>query len=554
MRTLTPHSSLESLRKEAKAWLKALRAGDPAAQERLRAILPDSPADPSLRHVQLALAREFGLAGWAALKDVLDDLALALRSHAELADLLLQSAKPWDSDKPGAARIFKRVSARMPGLARHSIHAAALCGDLDEVKRRLAQSPAAAQERGGPLDWQPLQYLAYGRLPGAEAHAVEIAQLLLAHGADPNVDFDDGWGNPFTLLNGLVGQGEQDRTPHPCAEELVRLFLDAGTHAFDTQVNYDTQLGPDETRWLELLWSRSDPARWREPIYAKGKASTLDYLLGNAVDRRHERRIQWLLTHGADPNGTHGYTLQPIILHGQLYGGPHILALLEQHGGKARPLKGEEAFMAACLSADLDDIRQQAAASPRLLHHPRFLIEVAQRDLDDVAALLLELGMPADLAPHDRKRALHWCGQCGSVKVARLLIGAGADIDARGSSYDATPLGFATYFGQPEMIALLAPLSRDVFNLSLSRSFERLDAVLQAEPALVHSRNREGDPLICVLPDNEDAAVEAAEMLLRHGADPSARTHKGDTAAQAARKRGLAEAADLLEVSAEGVR
>jgi hypothetical protein len=34
VRTLTPQSTLESLKKEAKAWLKALRAGDPAARDR----------------------------------------------------------------------------------------------------------------------------------------------------------------------------------------------------------------------------------------------------------------------------------------------------------------------------------------------------------------------------------------------------------------------------------------------------------------------------------------------------------------------------------------
>jgi uncharacterized protein len=99
------------------------------------------------------------------------------------------------------------------------------------------------------------------------------------------------------------------------------------------------------------------------------------------------------------------------------------------------------------------------------------------------------------------------------------------------------------------MIALLAPLSRDLFSLVRSLSLARLEAVLREEPALVHSRNRQGDPLICVLPDDETGAAEAAELLLRHGADPRALNANGDTAAQAARKRGLDDAADIIEIA-----
>src|SRR5687767_877963 len=61
-RTLTPRSSLDALKREARRWLRALEADDPAvrgpARERLARALPDPPAAPGLRDVQLALARE----------------------------------------------------------------------------------------------------------------------------------------------------------------------------------------------------------------------------------------------------------------------------------------------------------------------------------------------------------------------------------------------------------------------------------------------------------------------------------------------------------------
>src|SRR5690606_14958051 len=141
----------------------------------------------------------------------------------------------------------------------------------------------------------------------------------------------------------------------------------------------------------------SDPAKWQQRIYARGLASTLDYLLGNAVDRRHLRRAEWLLAHGADPNGAHGYSLQPVMLHAQLYGGDEMRALLEHHGGRLKELEEEEAFMAACLAGDTGRMRHMAAQRPALLCQPHFMIEAAQRDLDEVVALLLELGTPADI-------------------------------------------------------------------------------------------------------------------------------------------------------------
>ena len=68
-RTLAAAATLESLKKEAKRWLKALREGDRAARERLRRVLPNAGTEIALREVQHALALEHGLNGWAALKE-----------------------------------------------------------------------------------------------------------------------------------------------------------------------------------------------------------------------------------------------------------------------------------------------------------------------------------------------------------------------------------------------------------------------------------------------------------------------------------------------------
>ena len=89
-RSIGPRSRLESLKKEAKQWLKSLESGDAAAVARLRSALPDHGEEKvSLRAVQLALAREHGLSGWPALLDALEPRQREIR---EAADEMLRCA------------------------------------------------------------------------------------------------------------------------------------------------------------------------------------------------------------------------------------------------------------------------------------------------------------------------------------------------------------------------------------------------------------------------------------------------------------------------------
>lgn len=75
-RPITPATSLDTLKKEARRWLNALQSGDAAARARLDAAVPDTPAEPTLRDVQHALARELGMPGWTALKRRVENAAL----------------------------------------------------------------------------------------------------------------------------------------------------------------------------------------------------------------------------------------------------------------------------------------------------------------------------------------------------------------------------------------------------------------------------------------------------------------------------------------------
>ena len=56
--------------------------------------------------------------------------------------------------------------------------------------------------------------------------------------------------------------------------------------------------------------------------------------------------------------------------------------------------------------------------------------------------------------------ALHYTAEAGNLDLARRLIELGADPDLRDQRFGSTPLGWARYFGQPELIAFLEPLTR----------------------------------------------------------------------------------------------
>lgn len=99
-RPITPATTLDNLKQEARRWHKALRAGDADARARLRRAVPDASAAPSLRDVQHALAREHGLAGWTELKRRLENTTA--RRYESVAEALVTAYRTPD---PAAMRI-----------------------------------------------------------------------------------------------------------------------------------------------------------------------------------------------------------------------------------------------------------------------------------------------------------------------------------------------------------------------------------------------------------------------------------------------------------------
>jgi ankyrin repeat protein len=562
-RQLTSNSNLEALRKQAKSWLKSLRAGDVQARERLRHAWPGAPGEPGLRDMQHALAREHDFVSWSALKEALAELAFARKNLDEQAAEFLELASlhygirpgtsDWDqtfADHPSRWLYAARLLARHPAIAHHSIHTAAMCGDLAEVRHILSRRPSAATEKGGREGWEPLLFVCYGRLPVAEAggNAVAIATALLDAGAAANVRMDQG--DPgFLALTGAIGGGEFSQPPHAQARELAALLIERGADPYSPQALYDTSLGGDDPFWLEYLYDlserRGEASRWSAPSSQWPQTGMLDYLLGNAVNGNQLVRAAWLLAHGARAQGSNYYSRRPHHTEAVLRGHAQMADLLAQYGASAQPLGDHEAFIAACAGADAANARRLAHEHPEFLDDPTALIQAAEQRRADIATLLLDLGMSPDVRREDNFRPLHAAAMAGAEDVARLLIERGAEIDPVETRFGGVPLGWALHGGQPRTIALLGNLSRCTRELVEMGNLDRLRELFEAEPQLAREVGKNGS-LFAHLPDDEDLASDVAELLLAYGADPVARNAQGHSAIEELDKRGLPDLAEIL--------
>jgi hypothetical protein len=107
-RSISSATSIDYLKKDAKRWLAALRDRDADARARFERAYEGAPAEPVLRDVQYALAREYGHEGWQeltrAVRAAAEQRAIAsapLRSDAEyerVADDLVAAYDHNDSD------------------------------------------------------------------------------------------------------------------------------------------------------------------------------------------------------------------------------------------------------------------------------------------------------------------------------------------------------------------------------------------------------------------------------------------------------------------------
>jgi ankyrin repeat protein len=581
---------LESIKKDAKRWLKALRASDPYALARFMANHPFPPALPTLRDVQLALARERGFAGWNELKHEYAARPPRDASHARLVDWFLENACPDHHVRGRSAHVRAQATAmrllhRYPDLAHDSFCTNVVCGNVAEVARVLAARPQAAsalcatpdpqREKPagddwlkdlGPKGWQPLMYLCSTRLalPAVTDHAVAIATMLLDAGADPNAFFMAG-DSKYTPLVATIGEGEEARPPHPRRDELVHLLLNRGAEPFDIQVVYNVHFRGDIMWFLESIYARSvvlgRKADWDDPEWRMldmgGYGSGAYWHLNIAIRDNNVALAEWCLSHGASPNAA-GPKLEgvpPRVLYEEAAarGETEILDLLQRYGAPPTTptVDSRDAFVAACLRRDGMAARQQLAEHPEYLHDTKALFEATRRNDVTTMRLLFDLGVSPRTEAGDHTTALHIAARAGAFEAAQLLLERGVDVDRVETTWGGTPLGSATYAGEQRVIDLLAGHSRDLWCLAFNGKVDRVRALLHDEPSLLGS-SEEGKGLLFALPrDDESRARDLAQLFLAHEVDPSIKDQNGRTAAELAERLAMFELAGMLKRASE---
>jgi ankyrin repeat protein len=517
-RPLPANPCLEQLRKQAKEIRDLVRTGRKDAIKMARELHPrwtnaslatTEWAGFTLADAQLVVARSYGFPSWRRLHEHVDMVVRYSRSPqrrpaegADLVDEFLRLAcltyySSWrvgvgeEADDPRRQVEARQLLAAHPQLASATIHTAAAVGDIAAARSLLAADESLANQEGGPHGWPPLLYLSFSRLNSTEADhsTLEVARLLLAHGADPNAGYlPDGELPPVTALSGAF-RGRRDpanQPPHQHSLPLARLLLEAGADPNDEQALSNACGYPHDDAGLQLLLEhglgRPSGGPWRARL---GDDPRLQRLTpAQLVQDELRYAAQWNLPNrvrllrrcaetGIDINAAAGGPdpCQTAYEFAAVGGNTEIVDLLAQAGAQAGPLDPTYRLIAACLRADHPAVHRLLAADPSLAQRaistpwwPEPLHQAAALDRPEAVALLVSLGFPVN----DRQASpLHTAALFGHLDVVRLLVELGADPTAEVTTdtpgqfapSDRTPLGWAQYNHQHEVAAYLTRLT-----------------------------------------------------------------------------------------------
>ncbi|HJP90594.1 MAG TPA: ankyrin repeat domain-containing protein [Pyrinomonadaceae bacterium] len=176
-----------------------------------------------------------------------------------------------------------------------------------------------------------------------------------------------------------------------------------------------------------------------------------------------------------------------------------------------------------------------------MAQHDEFIKAVKQDDGPAVAELLHRHPELIRVADEYDKTGLHWAAEKDHVEIARLLLDAGADIEAK-TSWGDTPLKWAATLGNSKVADLLLSRGARGFDLIIAAALGKLEDVKtmigsDPDPSAVsnalYSAARNGH-------------TEVVRYLLEHGAAVDTRGFFGGTGLHWAAINGHRETVELL--------
>lgn len=458
-RQLPAKPNLEHLKKQAKELLQDFELGKPAATELLGSVA----SRPKLADAQHVIAREYGFAGWAKLKEHVESLVRTLMP----AELLTAAVRANDATRVRSLldqypELRARIDDPLPdyGFGQHALFAAVQRSDRSTIDVLLHAGanihkrtewwaggfgvlddcdPSMVEfltERGAVLDAHSASRLGMmaklrelvgadpgvvharggdGQTPLHFASTVEVAEFLVANGADIDARDVDHESTPAQYMLRVTQARHYPRDRQDVARYLVRQgcqtdILMAAALGDLELVRRHLQADPASirTRVSEAYFPKQDPRSGGTIyIYLFGRYRTPHQV---ARDFGHEDLFQFLMEHSPEE------------------------VKLEQ----ACDLGDEEMFRALLASrpnwiATLSDADR------------RRLTDAAQNNNTGAVRLMLAAGWPVDTRGEYDMTSLQWAAWHGNAEMVRGILRYHPVLELHDNEHKITALGSALH-------------------------------------------------------------------------------------------------------------
>jgi ankyrin repeat protein len=461
LRELPARPNLEHLKNQARTLLRESLASDSSAMARFTAVGVTSPT-PKLADALHVIAREYGFDTWPALKlhidiasenpaealtaaikadnaslvrDVLSRhpslksrindplpnydfdtpaiIAAVNNNNREIVDALLEAGASINERTRWWAGSFGVLDSASSGLAEYlisrgatvDIHAAARLSMIDRVRELLSHDPQLVHARGGD-----------GQLPLHFAATVEIATLLLDHGAEIDARDIDHESTPAQYM-ACSRQYMEWREPN--RHDVARFLISRGAQT-------------------DILMAS-----------AIGDLALVERILNdNPETVRTTVSDRYFPKHDPKSGGSiyiygFGFTKSPHMIAHQ-FGHTAVFDLLMQRSAP---------WLRLTQAAELGDepllrqiLQQHPSTLTRLsLNAARRIIGPAFRNNTRAIELLLEHGWPSNATLDNNQTALHYASWHGNLAMVQALLNHNAPLDIFETEHGGSPLAWALH-------------------------------------------------------------------------------------------------------------